>query len=305
MKVSKQEKIREQVAKNYSKAVIAPAGSGCCQPAKDTGSCCSAPVQKGEAVKLAGYDEAALLELPPDSVVNSFGCGNPVAYSGLKPGDVVVDLGSGAGIDILIAGKKVGPTGRVIGVDMTDEMIKRAEANIRSAGLKNVEVRKGIIEELPIDDSSVDWVISNCVINLSPEKSKVFNEIARVLKPGGQMLISDIVVENLPDWVRENEILYSSCVAGAISEAEYVAGLREAGLVDIDVRDRLVYDMAMLKGLIQSELAGADVSSAELMESIGSEKADELMQQVEGNIASISIYACQVTGRDAKRHRTV
>lgn len=293
--MNRKEKIREQVSKNYAKAVSAPTGSGCCQPAADNNSCCSAPVPKGEAVKLAGYDLEALAELPPDSVVNSFGCGNPVAYSGVKTGDVVVDLGSGAGIDILIAGKKVGPTGRVIGVDMTDEMIRRAEKNIQAAGLTNVEVRKGIIEELPIDASSVDWVISNCVINLSPEKSRVFREIARVLKPGGQMLVSDIVVEDLPDWVRENEILYSSCVAGAISEAEYIEGLRQAGLVDIEIRDRLVYDKSMLKGLIQSELADTDATIADLMESIGPEKAAKLIEQVEGNIASVSFYARKPT----------
>lgn len=288
--MSKQEIIRAQVSKNYAKAVSAPAGADCCQPSAATDQCCSTPIQKGEAVKLAGYDQAALAELPPDSVVNSFGCGNPVAYSDVKPGDVVVDLGSGAGIDILIAGKKVGPTGRVIGVDMTDAMIQRAEENVRTAGLTNVEVRKGIIEELPIDTASVDWLISNCVINLSPEKSKVFREIARVLKPGGQMLVSDIVVEDLPDWVRENEILYSSCVAGAISEAEYIEGLRQAGLVDIEVRDRLVYDSSALKGLIQNELADADTSIADLMQSIGPEKAATLLQQVEGKIASINIY---------------
>ena len=294
--MSEKERIREQVSRNYTKAVNAPVGTGCCQPAAKTSSCCSAPVPKGEVVKLAGYDAAALAQLPPDSVVNSFGCGNPLAYSGVKPGDVVVDLGSGAGIDILLAAKKVGPSGRVIGIDMTDEMIRRAEENIRAAGLTNVEVRKGIIEELPIDSSTVDWVISNCVINLSPEKAKVFAEIARVLKPGGQMLVSDIVVEDLPDWIRENEILYVSCVAGAISESEYIEGLRQAGLVDIQVRDRLVYDLPMLQGFIQSDLANADTSLVDLMESIGPTKAAELMEQIEGKIASINIYARKATG---------
>lgn len=293
--MSTQDSIREQVSKNYAEAVSAPAGGACCQPAEDGSSCCSAPAQQGEAVKLAGYDQESLAELPPDSVVNSFGCGNPVAYSGVKPGDVVVDLGSGAGIDILIAGKKVGLSGRVIGVDMTEEMIRRAEENIRTAGLANVEVRKGIIEEMPIDDSSVDWVISNCVINLSPEKPKVFAEIARVLKPGGQMLVSDIVAEDLADWIRNNEILYGSCVAGAISENEYIEGLRQAGLVDVEIRDRLVYDASMPKGLVESELAEADSSIAELMASIGPEKPAELIQQVEGKIASINIYARKPT----------
>jgi len=292
--MSKQEEIREQVSKNYAKAVTGLAGSGCCQPATDTGSCCSPPVPKGEAVKLAGYDQSSLADLPPDTVINSFGCGNPVAYSGVKSGDVVLDLGSGAGIDILIAAKKVGPDGHVIGVDMTDEMIKRAEENSQASGLTNVEVRKGIIEEMPVDSASVDWVVSNCVINLSPEKPRVFAEIARVLKPGGQLLVSDIVVEDMPDWVRENEVLYSSCVAGAISEDEYMEELRQAGLGNIEVRDRLVYDASMLKGLIQSELPDVDASIAEWVGSIGSQKAAELLQQMAGKISSLSIYAAKV-----------
>jgi SAM-dependent methyltransferase len=179
----------------------------------------------------------------------------------------------------------------VIGVDMTEEMIARAKENIRASGLANVEVRKGIIEELPVDSDSVDWVISNCVINLSPEKPRVFAEIARVLKPGGQMLVADMVVEDLPAWVRENEILYSSCVAGAISEAEYVEGLRQAGLADITIRERVVYDASLLKGLVHSELADTDSSLAELLESMGPENAVAMMQQMDGKVASISVYA--------------
>ena len=239
------EQVRDKVSNAYAKVVFRPANQG--------GSCCS-PVQKGVAAKLAGYTSEELENLPPDSVVNSFGCGNPLAFSEVKEGEVVVDLGSGAGIDILLAAKKVGPTGRVIGIDMTDEMIARANENISASGLTNVDVRKGIIENLPVESSSVDWVISNCVINLSPEKPKVFAEIARVLKPGGRMLVSDIVVEELPDWVRQNEALYNSCVAGAISEEEYLAGLHEAGLTDVEVKERIVYDAAQLDAFISSEL---------------------------------------------------
>ena len=140
---------------------------------------------------------------------------------------------------------------------MTDAMIERAQANAAAAGLANVEVRKGLIEDLPVDDASVDWVISNCVINLSPDKPAVFAEIARVLKPGGRMLVSDIVVEDLPDWVRENKALYSACVAGAISESDYVAGLRAAGLADVEVRDRLVYDAGQLEAMYREEIGRA------------------------------------------------
>ncbi len=240
------EHVRREVAEAYTKAVSKPSESGCC----------GGPVQKGIVAKLGGYSTEQLAELPPEAVVNSFGCGNPVAMAELRPGEVVLDLGSGAGIDLFLAAKRVGPTGRAIGIDMTDEMIAKARENIRAGGFTNVEVRKGIIEELPVDNASVDWVISNCVINLSPEKPRVFREIARVLKPGGRMLVSDIVAQDLPESIREDPALYSSCVAGAISEERYLAGLREAGLVDVEVRDRLVYDEAQLEAFFASELEG-------------------------------------------------
>ncbi len=240
--------VRSEVSKNYAEAVTRPATGGCCG---------GAPAQKGAAVALAGYAKEQLARLPEEAVVNSFGCGNPVALAELAVGDVVLDLGSGAGIDLFLAAAKVGPTGRVIGVDMTDAMLAKARENIRAGNYANVEVRKGIIEELPVESSSVDWVISNCVINLSPEKPRVFREIARVLKPGGRMLVSDIVAEALPDEVRRSSALYSSCIGGAISEDEYLAGLRAAGLVDAEVRARLVYDADQLEGLASSESEGA------------------------------------------------
>jgi SAM-dependent methyltransferase len=159
----------------------------------------------------------------------------------VKKGDTVLDLGSGAGFDLILASKLVGSRGKVIGVDMTDAMIRKARANVKKAGIKNVEVRKGIIEDLPVEDSSVDMVISNCVINLSPEKARVFGGIARVLKPGGRFSISDIVARGLPKQLLRDMAMYAACVAGAISEDEYVAGLRAAGLVSVKAVDRLVY----------------------------------------------------------------
>ena len=242
--MSDQNKIREMVSDAYAEAVSKP-GTGCG---------CGEAVPKGVVVKLAGYSREDLAALPPEAVVNSFGCGNPLAFAELREGDVVLDLGSGAGIDILLAGKKVGPRGRAIGIDMTDEMIAKARENIAAAGLSNVEVRKGIIEALPVETASVDWVISNCVINLSPDKPRVFAEIARVLKPGGRMSVSDIVVQELPEEVRRNKALYSSCVAGAIGEEEYISGLRAAGLVEVEVRERFVYDEAQMQSFIKSEL---------------------------------------------------
>ena len=176
---------------------------------------------------------------------------------------MVLDLGSGAGIDLLLAAAKVGAEGKVIGVDMTDVMIERARANVTAAGLDDlVDVRKGIIEELPVESGTVDVVISNCVINLSPEKDRVFAEIARVLKPGGRMRVSDIVVEELPEWVRASPELYSSCIAGAISEREYVSGLEQAGLDQVEVADRLVYDDAQLGALISSEIVDGEESDS-------------------------------------------
>lgn len=235
------------VSRTYAKAVTTPGGS-CC-----AGSTCGAPAQKGVLAKVAGYSAEDLDALPSDTVANSFGCGNPLAFSEVKPGDVVLDLGSGAGIDLIIAARKVGPTGRVIGVDMTDAMIERARANVAAAGLSNVEVRKGLIEDLPVESGSVDWVISNCVINLSPDKPRVFREIARVLRPGGRLRVSDIVVQDLPEALRKSPALYASCIAGAISEAAYVAGLGEAGLTDVTVRERVVYDAAQLEALAASD----------------------------------------------------
>lgn len=238
--------IREEVAAVYSKAVT-NSGSVCCS------SCCE-PTAKGAVASLAGYSRKELSNLPADAVLNSFGCGNPLAFAGVKEGDVVLDLGSGAGIDILIAGKMVGPSGKAIGIDMTDDMIARANENIAASGLKNVEVRKGIIEDLPVESSTVDWVISNCVINLSPEKDRVFAEVARVLKPGGRISISDIVVKDLPDWVLKSSALYGSCVSGAISEEKYISGLESAGIGEIEVVERLVYDKWQLSAFMNSEL---------------------------------------------------
>ncbi|HPF71903.1 MAG TPA: methyltransferase domain-containing protein, partial [Candidatus Krumholzibacteria bacterium] len=224
--------------------------------------------------------------------VNAFGCGSPLAFSGVQPGQVVLDLGSGAGIDLLLAARKVGPTGRAIGVDMTDAMLAKANENIAAAGLANAEVRKGIIEQLPVDDASVDWVISNCVINLSPEKERVFAEIARVLRPGGTMLVSDIVADGLPEEITANRHLYSSCLAGAISEQAYVDGLRAAGLVDVEVVDRLVYDAAQLVGFIGSELKderGCGCSAADLDPAVVRRWAGQLT----GRIASVKVRACK------------
>jgi SAM-dependent methyltransferase len=253
---------------------------------KEQRPCCVTPTSA------RGYEQAELTALPTDALVNALGCGSPVTSSHLDPGDVVLDLGCGAGIDLLLAASKVGPAGRVIGVDMAGAMIRRARSNIAAAGLDNVEVHPGTIENLPIADGSVDWVISNCVINLSPEKSRVFAEVARVLKAGGGMRVVDIVAETLPEWVRHNDMLYDSCIAGAISEMDYVAGLRDADLTDIALGGRYVYDRDQLVALG----AGALASSAD---------ADRLANALVGRVWSVYISARKPLQRTPRRHREV
>ncbi len=276
------EHIRRNVSSAYARALSAtPAGS--CGGGAD--ACCVT------TAGLAGYLSDNLAEVPRDAVENSFGCGDPLAFAEVEPGQTVVDLGSGAGIDILLATRRVGPDGHVIGIDMTDEMVERARSNIAASGLDNVEVRKGIIEDLPVDDGSVDWVISNCVINLSPEKDRVFAEIARVLRPGGRMLVSDIVVDDLPQTIRDNQALYNGCIGGAISEAQYLKGLRDAGLVDVEIRKRFVYDAEQLAYMLGDGLHGEDGGSCCGVGPNGAEDADEVGTQLAGRIQSLQIYA--------------
>ena len=277
---SKADEVRAQVAADYTKAV------------KREGGCCSPLVPKGVIAKIADYRAEELVRLPEDAVANAFGCGNPVAFAAVQAGQTVLDLGSGAGIDLLLAAKKVGPTGQVIGVDMTDAMVARARANVAAAGLSHVEVRQGIIEALPVESASVDWVISNCVINLSPEKARVFAEIARVLRAGGTLLVSDIVAQDLPEEVTANRHLYVSCLAGAISEDDYLEGLRRAGLCAVEIVDKVVYDAHQVQALIGSELNGEHGSGCC---SGGTAAVADLSrrwaERLSGKIASIKVRA--------------
>jgi len=205
-------------------------------------SCCSgitgAPRNRALAERM-GYTEEELLRVP-ESILNSFaGCGNPLAIDDLKDGEVVLDLGSGAGLDCFLAAGRVGPRGKIIGLDMTEEMLAKAEANRGKMGLGNVEFRLGEMEKMPVEDGSVDAIISNCVINLSPEKEKVFREAYRVLKPGGRMMISDMVLEKeLPPEVKGDPQAWASCIAGAVLEREYLKMMEEAGFVNVEVLSR-------------------------------------------------------------------
>jgi arsenite methyltransferase len=258
---------RAQVSQNYAEALKRTQQSAEDAPAK---SCCGGgPAPEATVAQLAGYG----LMMDDDlgsAAQSSFGCGNPLAFQDVQPGQTVLDLGSGAGLDLLIAAKKVGFEGKVIGVDMTDEMLDAARANAEKAGATQVELRKGVIEQLPVEDRSVDWVISNCVINLSTDKPAVFREVARVLAPGGRFAVSDIVVEELPDSLRQHAVAYSACIGGAISEADYIGGLEVAGLSDVKVTERMVYTHEQLAGILTCDFGLDDAAVAELGEALKS-----------------------------------
>lgn len=252
-------KIKDNVKKHYASAISGGGGccggspaAACCAPETDSNLVQIHELPRNRIVSAAGYSREELGSLPAEAVVNSFGCGNPLAFAGVEPGQVVVDIGSGAGIDCLLAAQKVGPEGRVIGIDMTPPMIEKAHENARKAAAGNVEFRLGEAEAMPLENESADWIISNCVINLSPNKPKVFREAYRVLRPGGRLSVSDIMVEDIPWIIRRSAALYSSCVSGAIPEEEYLKGLCEAGFSDVRVTERIVYDRDQLAGLLRA-----------------------------------------------------
>ena len=222
-----EDKVKSAVKSKYSQ-IATQSNASCCS----CGDCGTSPLLQAEAV---GYQKAELERIPEQAAIG-VGCGNPTAIAELKAGETVLDLGSGAGIDVFLAANKVGPTGKVIGVDMTPEMISRANDIASSSGYKNVEFRLGEIENLPVDDNSTDIVISNCVINLCADKSRVFHETYRVLKPGGRLTISDIVAEQaLSEEMRQNPDAWASCISGALEQEEYLNKIREAGFADLKI----------------------------------------------------------------------
>ena len=234
-----QQNVRSAVRQAYGKIAV---DSGlCCHPADcGCGAATADPQTAGEAI---GYSADELAELPEGANLG-LGCGNPVALASLREGETVLDLGSGAGIDCFLAAKRVGPAGRAIGVDMTHEMLSRARENAAKGGFDNVEFRLGEIEALPVADASVDVVISNCVINLSPEKDRVFAEAFRVLKPGGRLAVSDIVLlGDLPEAMEQSIEAYVCCLSGAVLKDAYLQAIRDAGFSDVAVADETVYPM--------------------------------------------------------------
>jgi len=245
------EKIKEHVKKRYgeiAKTECSSCSSSCC-----SSSSCGPPPQY-VAWKI-GYSPSDIESVPEDSVLG-LGCGNPVALASLKEGETVLDLGSGGGIDVFLASKKVGAAGKVIGVDMTEEMLERAKATASENGYKNVEFRLGEIEALPVEDGSVDVIISNCVINLAPDKLKVFREAYRVLKPTGRLMVSDLVTEGeLPEEVRNSFDAWAGCIAGALEKGDYLDKIAGAGFKNVKVVSQKPYTIE-----VSPELRGKIVS---------------------------------------------
>ena len=236
----KSEEIKKIVKDGYAKAVTQK--TSCCS----TNSCCGGIDQAKEVSKSVGYSDSEMNAVPEGANLG-FGCGNPVALASLKEGDVVLDLGSGAGFDAFLAAKRVGKTGRVIGVDMTPEMLDKAKENAKKGKYANVEFRLGEIEKLPVEDNSIDVIISNCVINLSPDKESVFKEANRVLKSGGRLMVSDLVLaKELPKELKDSIEAYVGCLAGAIKKDEYLNLISLAGFQDIKVIGESSYPMGAM-----------------------------------------------------------
>jgi arsenite methyltransferase len=237
--------IKETVKEKYGQAAlrVETVGSSCCDP-----------------ITSNLYDAVQTGELPPEAVLASLGCGNPTALAQLSAGETVLDLGSGGGIDVLLSARRVGPTGKAYGLDMTDEMVALARENQRKAGVENVEFLKGEIENIPLPDNSVDVVISNCVINLSGDKDRVLGEAFRVLKPGGRFAVSDVVTRGeVPAEVRQNMLLWVGCIAGALQDWEYAAKLAKAGFGDIDIEPTRIYDIEDARTFLSGQ--GVDVEA--------------------------------------------
>ena len=228
--------IKEVVKEKYGQAAlrVKTGGSSCCGGSTSSG--CGNPITSNL------YDRSQAQQVPEEALLASLGCGNPTALAKLSPGEVVLDLGSGGGMDVLLSAKRVGPTGKAYGLDMTDEMLALANENKRKAGVENVEFLKGEIENIPLPDDSVDVIISNCVINLSADKDRVLREARRVLKPGGRIAVSDVVTrgEMLPE-IRQSVLLWVGCVAGALEENEYRTKLASAGFEKIEIEPTRIY----------------------------------------------------------------
>ena len=267
--------IKEVVKQKYGEAAlrVKSGGSSCCGATASTGCC--------DPITSDLYDASQIGQIPEEALLASLGCGNPTALAQLKPGETVLDLGSGGGIDVLLSARRVGPTGKAYGLDMTDEMLALANQNRQKAGVANVEFLKGEIENIPLPENSVDVIISNCVINLSADKDKVLREAFRVLKPGGRFAVSDVVTrgEILPE-IRQSVLAWVGCIAGALDENDYRSKLAGAGFEQIEIEPTRVYGAEDARESLSA--AGIDV--------------DALAPQVDGKFVSAFIRAVKPAG---------
>jgi arsenite methyltransferase len=248
--------VREIVREKYGEAakrVAAGDANGCC----GASGCCGTD---GDPITSGLYDDAQKTGLPQEAILASLGCGNPTALAALRPGETVLDLGSGGGIDVLLSARRVGPEGKAYGLDMTHEMLALARENQKKAGVPNVEFLKGEIENIPLPDNSVDVIISNCVINLSADKSRVLREAFRVLKPGGRFAVSDVVTRgDVPEQIRQHMLLWVGCIAGALKDSDYTAKLAQAGFDDVDIEPTRIYNLEDARAFLSAE--GIDVDA--------------------------------------------
>jgi SAM-dependent methyltransferase len=252
--------LKDLVKEKYGQAALRVVSGGTASCGTGAAACCG-PSARAEQDPITSnlYADHETSGLPAEAVAASLGCGNPTALAELHPGERVLDLGSGGGIDVLLSARRVGPTGKVYGLDMTDEMLALARENQRKAGIENVEFLKGEIEQIPLPDRSVDVIISNCVINLSSDKGRVLREAFRVLRPGGRLAVSDVVVRGeVPAEIRRSVELWIGCVAGALSESEYRAKLAAAGFEGVDLEPTRVYRVEEAREL----LAGSEIDAA-------------------------------------------
>jgi len=252
--------IKEVVKRKYGEAALSvkSGGSACCGATPAADSCCD-PITSNL------YDPSQARQIPEEALLASLGCGNPTALAELHPGEIVLDLGSGGGIDVLLSAQRVGPSGKAYGLDMTDEMRALAKENQRKSGADNVEFLKGEIEHIPLSDNSVDVVISNCVINLSADKDRVLREAFRVLKPGGRFAVSDVVTRGeIAPEIRESVLLWVGCVAGALEENEYRAKLGAAGFTQIEIEPTRVYRMEDAREFLRGQNVDVDALASQV-----------------------------------------
>jgi SAM-dependent methyltransferase len=253
--------LKEVVKEKYGEAarrVATGGGNGCCGASSALGSSCD-PITSNL------YDSSQAGQIPEEALKASLGCGNPTALAQLNPGETVLDLGSGGGIDVLLSARRVGPTGKAYGLDMTDEMLALARENQRKAGVENVEFLKGEIESIPLPDNSIDVIISNCVINLSGDKDRVLGEAFRVLKPGGRFAVSDVVVRgDVPMEIRRDMELWVGCVAGAMKDSEYSDKLANAGFEGIEIEPTRVYDIEDARAFLSGQGRNVDAIASEI-----------------------------------------